>query len=188
MPDPVTPNYGFTLPTVGADNGSWGGILNTDITDIDTEIKNRQNEAAAAQATADTALAASVNATVVAVTPAGSSSLYSVTLDLSQGTAFDIAAINESNSQPILLTLVFTNISSAVDSGKMAVIRAFCRMGFNVTGAVNVIVDTTSDGTATAALTLPVTAIQSTARRWLLTANADHASPVMGFDVLISRS
>jgi hypothetical protein len=31
MTDPITPNYGLTLPTVGADTGTWGGIQNNQI-------------------------------------------------------------------------------------------------------------------------------------------------------------
>lgn len=36
MSDPTTPNLGFTLPTVGADNNTWGGILDADWTQLDT--------------------------------------------------------------------------------------------------------------------------------------------------------
>lgn len=31
MADPVTTNYGMTLPTVGGDVGTWGGIVNTNV-------------------------------------------------------------------------------------------------------------------------------------------------------------
>jgi microcystin-dependent protein len=36
MPDLVTPYKGLTEPTVGADNNTWGGLLNTDLSLIDT--------------------------------------------------------------------------------------------------------------------------------------------------------
>ena len=36
MTDLVTPNKGLTEPTVGGDNGTWGGILNTDLGLVDT--------------------------------------------------------------------------------------------------------------------------------------------------------
>lgn len=35
MTDSTTTNLGLTLPTVGADNNAWGGILNTDLTSLD---------------------------------------------------------------------------------------------------------------------------------------------------------
>lgn len=35
---PVTPNYGWTLPTVAGDVGAWGGILNTALTEVDTDL------------------------------------------------------------------------------------------------------------------------------------------------------
>lgn len=38
MPDPTSPIFGFTEPTVGADNGTWGGILNTNVVNLDTYL------------------------------------------------------------------------------------------------------------------------------------------------------
>ena len=38
MPDFVTPAKGLTEPTVGADNNTWGGILNTDFSLIDSAL------------------------------------------------------------------------------------------------------------------------------------------------------
>lgn len=35
----TTTNYGWTYPTVNADSGTWGGILNTAIQAIDTSLK-----------------------------------------------------------------------------------------------------------------------------------------------------
>lgn len=36
---PTTPNFGWTLPTVGGDSGAWGGILNTAFTDVDADVQ-----------------------------------------------------------------------------------------------------------------------------------------------------
>jgi hypothetical protein len=41
MVDPVTTNLGLTKPTVGADDGTWGGILDTDLDLIDAELVRR---------------------------------------------------------------------------------------------------------------------------------------------------
>jgi hypothetical protein len=38
MPDPTTPAKGFTQPTVGADNNTWGGLLNTNFALIDNAL------------------------------------------------------------------------------------------------------------------------------------------------------
>jgi len=35
MPDDPTPNLGLTLPTVGADSGNWGQLLNQSFITID---------------------------------------------------------------------------------------------------------------------------------------------------------
>jgi hypothetical protein len=34
----TTPTFSFTQPTVGGDNGVWGGFLNTDLTNLDTYL------------------------------------------------------------------------------------------------------------------------------------------------------
>lgn len=38
MPDPTTPAKGLTQPTVGGDSNIWGGLLNTDLSLIDTAL------------------------------------------------------------------------------------------------------------------------------------------------------
>jgi hypothetical protein len=38
MPDPTTPAKGLTQPTVGSDNNTWGGLLNTDLSLIDSAL------------------------------------------------------------------------------------------------------------------------------------------------------
>lgn len=40
----VTPNYGFTLPTVGGDDAVWGGFLNTNWSDLDTDLDVLQTD------------------------------------------------------------------------------------------------------------------------------------------------
>lgn len=56
MADTTTANYGFTKPEVQGSIGTWGGKVNTDLDDIDTAIKAREDEAAAAAATANAAM------------------------------------------------------------------------------------------------------------------------------------
>ena len=51
-----TTNYSIGKPTVGGSVDAWGTELNTALDLVDTEIKNREDEATAAQATADAAL------------------------------------------------------------------------------------------------------------------------------------
>lgn len=154
MPDPVTTNYGFTKPTVGADSGSWGGLLNTDLDSIDTEIKNRQNEAAAAQTTADSAQAdatASLHPTPVVVVPTGSNGTWSATLDLSAGLVFNLTGTTltaaSSGAKNNTLTLVLTNISSAAPSGTLAVVQVLASFGATA-GSATFHVDSSSDGSA----------------------------------------
>jgi hypothetical protein len=57
-----TANYSWVKPTVGGDIGSWGTEANTLFDAVDTEVKNRQNEAAAAQTTANSATTTANNA------------------------------------------------------------------------------------------------------------------------------
>jgi len=38
MPDPTTTVYGWTEPTVGADSGTWGGLLNTNLINQDSYL------------------------------------------------------------------------------------------------------------------------------------------------------
>lgn len=55
MPDPTT-NYGWNPPDVGADDGTWGTVLNALIDEIDADLASVDALADAAQATADAAL------------------------------------------------------------------------------------------------------------------------------------
>lgn len=58
----ATPNYAWPVPTVGSDQDTWGGILNSTIGEsggantIDTDVKAVEDKADAAQATADGAV------------------------------------------------------------------------------------------------------------------------------------
>ena len=56
MANTYTANYNLTKPEVGAATNQWGGLLNSNLDTIDTQIKARDTQAASAQATADAAL------------------------------------------------------------------------------------------------------------------------------------
>lgn len=56
----LTTNYSWDKPTVGGDVGAWGTKLNTLFDGVDTQVKNRQTEAAAALAAAGVADAKAV--------------------------------------------------------------------------------------------------------------------------------
>lgn len=112
-----TTNYGFTKPTDGGDSNVWGGFLNTSLDDIDTQIKNRQNEAAAAQTTANAALpkAGGVmtgrvdakNATAARTDSSGASG--TVTLDVSTANVFSISTAGN-------ITIAFSNVPNVANT------------------------------------------------------------------------
>jgi len=68
MPDLTTPILGLTEPTVGADNGTWGGILNTDIVNLDTYLGVLRQAAKAVTVAATTTLDFSAPASVFSFT------------------------------------------------------------------------------------------------------------------------
>jgi hypothetical protein len=72
MSDPVTTNYSWSKPIVGADNSTWGATLNADLDSIDTDLFTVAGQAAAAVSAAAAALpATNGSATGLNVTPSG---------------------------------------------------------------------------------------------------------------------
>jgi len=68
MPDVTTPIFGLTDPTVGADNGTWGGITNTNWNNVDTYIGVLRQAAKALTIGATTTLDFSAPASVFTLT------------------------------------------------------------------------------------------------------------------------
>lgn len=97
MSDPVTTNYSWTKPTVGADSGTWGGLLNANLDGADTVVAG----------IAQSFLARPVLST------AGSSASFSV----AAGTVVDSATL-----YPMVLAASITKTTSAwaVGSGNGA--------------------------------------------------------------------
>ena len=68
MPDVTTPILGLTDPTVGADNGTWGGITNANWNNVDTYIGVLRQAAKALTIGATTTLDFSAPASVFSLT------------------------------------------------------------------------------------------------------------------------
>lgn len=90
MADTTTTNYGWVVPAIGT--SAYAPKINTDLQDIDTDLftvqglaEDAQDAADAAQATADEALAGTAGISPTAITPSGSVSTWTASIDLSVG-------------------------------------------------------------------------------------------------------
>jgi hypothetical protein len=79
MTDSLTPNYGWTKPTSGADNDTWGTLLNADLDSIDTDLKVVSDATTAAQSTASGAATAATAAAAAAAAAQGSANTANAT-------------------------------------------------------------------------------------------------------------
>lgn len=101
-----TINYSFLKPDVGTEIDLWGTIVNTDLDSIDTQIKNRQNEAATAQAAA---VAAQATATA-ALPKAGGTMTGPIVLSADGAAALQPASFGQ-------LTTTNNNVTAKSDKG-----------------------------------------------------------------------
>lgn len=154
----TTTNYGWTKPDVGGSSGSWGTNLNTDLDEIDADLKAVSDAAVAAeatgdaaQATADKAYAGKLAITPSVITPAGGSgsSAYTATIDLATEASVYTMALSSSSSTARDLEITFTNRPATL--GRVVYLHV------------------TSSGTS-ATITAK---IQSASKQWALPVNGD---------------
>jgi hypothetical protein len=116
---PTTPNFGWTLPTVGADDDGWGTILNvnTFIAGIDADVWTIKGTADAALPKAGGTLTGRVDALSgrMKIVALGSVS-GTVHLDLSLGNYFTLTSGGN-------ITLDFTNVPTGTVYAQFAFIR-----------------------------------------------------------------
>lgn len=116
MSDSVTANYGWVIPAVGT--SAYAPKINTDLQDIDTDLKAVSDAAVAAQSTATSAASSAASAlaggqqlTPSTITATGSSPNYAAAIDLSLGgPVYSIPlSVGTMSTLTVALTLSFSN-------------------------------------------------------------------------------
>lgn len=91
MPDATTTNFGFTKPTVGGDSGTWGGLLNDNWDQLDTDLQAVKDTADAALPLAGGTLTGTVATKAVNYPRVALGNVSgALTLDLSLGNYFTL--------------------------------------------------------------------------------------------------
>lgn len=144
----TTANYGWTKPTVLGDVGAWGTIANTLFDAVDTEVKARQTQAAAAQTDATTALVdiletanapIDVSSCSVLLSPSAWAAAAAGQTDgslnlLGSGAAGPIFAVVSIPQMPVGLRITAINSRIRADDANCSVIVKLCKRAFTAGG------------------------------------------------------
>lgn len=121
----VTTNFGITKPTVGADAGLWGGLLNSALDTLDTELWDVDNNSVKTKSV-------TVTNNVTAVSPIGSGKIHLIGRDDGIGSAVQIDGIGNAGWFVGRIALGTAAAPSAVLSG--AYLAALAGRGYLATG------------------------------------------------------
>jgi hypothetical protein len=122
----VTTNYGYTLPVDQGDVGVWGPLLNTNLTDIDQDIFDREGEIDATEIVANAALAR-----------AGGAMTGEIDILTSRGTRVDLGNISGTGT----LDFDAANAWTATVTGVVTIALANVPTGTFIVGGVFLIIN-----------------------------------------------
>lgn len=114
MADTTTTNYALTKPEVDASQGTWGAKENTNLDDIDTQMKVNEDAAAAAQTVADAAMPVAGGAMTGEIDIFTARHLFSALGNISSTQVLDLdVAMAFTATVTGIVTISFDNVPSA---------------------------------------------------------------------------